>query len=169
MARQVHRKSERYLRNVAPIARVGVVYSEQTQQNYGGRQWQEHIGDHENGMYHVLVEGSTSFEMVNDRMLDDAHLTDFKLLILPNIAALSDAQCEQLRNFVKRGGSIVATFETSLFDEHGKPRKDFGLADIFGVSYDNAVEGPMRNSYLRLKADPATGEHHPILKGIDLA
>jgi len=164
---QVHHRSGRYLKNTAPIARVGVVYSEQTQQNYGGKPWQENIGDHENGIYHLLVESSTPFEMVNDRMLEEAHLKEFKLLVLPNIAALSDAQCAQLRAFVKSGGSIVATFETSRFDEHGAARKDFGLADIFGVSYRGAVEGPMRNSYLRLKRETATKQFHPVLKGME--
>src|SRR4028119_2180539 len=96
------------------------------------------------------------FEMVNDKLLDAAHLKPFKLLVLPNIAALSDAQCDQLRQFVEGGGSLVATFETSLYDEEGKQRSNFGLADLFGVSYDNGVEGPLRNSYLRLKADPTT-------------
>ena len=32
-------------------------------------------------------------------------------------------------------------------------RIDFGLADLFGVSFDKKVEGPMQNSYLRLKKD----------------
>ena len=56
---------------------------------------------------------------------------------MPNIAALSDAQCDQLRKFVESGGSLVATFETSLYDEEGKPRSNFGLTDLFGVSFDN--------------------------------
>jgi hypothetical protein len=163
---RVHQRSERYLKNTAPMARVGIVYSEQTEQNYGGKAWQGNIGDHENGMYHLLVEDSMPFEMVNDRLLDDVHLAGFKLLILPNVAALSVDQCARLRRFVEKGGSILATFETSLYDEKGKPRPDFGLADIFGVSYDNGVEGPMQNSYLRLKADTSTKEFHPVLDGL---
>lgn len=166
---QVHYKSERYLKNTAPVARVGIVYSEQTEQNYGGKAWQQNIGDHENGLYHLLVEDSMPFEMVNEHLLDEAHLSPFKLLILPNVAALSNAQCEQLRKFVQKGGSLVATFETSLYDEQGKQRSDFGLADIFGVSYSHGVEGPMQNSYLRLKEDPATKQFHPILKGMENA
>ncbi len=166
---QVHYKSERYLKNTASVARVGIVYSEQTEQNYGGKAWQQNIGDHENGLYHLLVEDSMPFEMVNEHLLDEAHLSPFKLLILPNVAALSNAQCEQLRKFVQKGGSLLATFETSLYDEQGKQRSDFGLADIFGVSYSQSVEGPMQNSYLRLKEDPATKQFHPILKGMENA
>jgi hypothetical protein len=164
---QAHYKSDRYLKNVAPVARVGIVYSEQTEQNYGGEAWQKNIGDHENGMYHLMVEISMPFEMVNDRLLDEAHISQFKLLVLPNVAALSADQCAQLRKFVEKGGSLMATFETSLYDEHGMQRADFGLADIFGVSYSHGVEGPMQNSYLRLKSDDSGKEFHPILKGLE--
>ena len=163
---QVHYRNERYLRNIAPMARVGMVFSEQNR-NYGGETWQQKNGDHSLGMYHSLIEDRMPFEMVNDRLLDMEHLKSFKLLILPNIAALSNEQCDKLRKFVTDGGSIVATFETSLYDEAGRRRIDFGLADLFGVSYDNNVEGPMQNSYLRLKKDPATNQFHPVLKDLE--
>ena len=85
--------------------------------------------------------------------------------ILPNIAALSDAQCDQLRAFVRNGGSVIATYETSLCDEWGVRRKDFGLADLFGVGWKGHTEGPMQNSYLRLEHD--TARAHPLLKGLE--
>jgi hypothetical protein len=72
-----------------------------------------------------------------------------------------------LKAFVEGGGSLVASFETSLYDEEGKARPDFGLAALFGVSFDGGVEGPMHNSYLRLKADGKTGEFHPVLRGLE--
>jgi len=162
---QVHYKSESYLRNVAPMARVGMVFSEENR-NYGNEKWQQRSGDHALGMYHALIEDRTPFEMVNDRLLDDEHLKPLKLLILPNIATLSTAKCDQLRKFVKGGGSILATFETSLYDETGIRRTDFGLADLFGVSYDKIVEGPMQNSYLRLKKD-SSDMFQPVLQGLE--
>ncbi|HEX6223272.1 MAG TPA: beta-galactosidase trimerization domain-containing protein [Chryseolinea sp.] len=156
-------ENERYLRNTEPIVNVGVVYSEQTIQNYGSKPWQKNYQDHAYGIYHALVEDRVPFEMVNDRLLDASHLQRYKLLILPNIAALSNKQCDQLIEFVERGGGVVATYETSLYDEEGNPRSNFGLAELFGVSYSQGVEGPLQNSYLRLKAD----KFHPVLSGLE--
>jgi len=107
--------------------------------------------------------------MLHDRLLDPEHTGKFKVLILPNIAALSGEQCEQLRQFAARGGSIVATFETSLYDEWGARRPNFGMSDLFGVKFKGRVEGPLQNSYLRIEKDPATGKFHPILAGLENA
>ena len=126
---------EKYLRNQSPLARTGLVYSQQTAWFYGGDRAGAKVEDHTLGWYQALIEARIPFEMVHDRLLDAAHVRQFKTLILPNIAALSDAQCRQLREYVTRGGSLVATYETSLYDEWGVKRKDFGLSDLFGVSF----------------------------------
>jgi hypothetical protein len=164
-----HQGAERYLRNVEPLARVGLIYSQQTAWFYGGPKARERVEDHALGWYQALVEARIPFEMVHDRLLDEAHVGRLKTLILPNIAALSDEQCRQLRAFVERGGGLVATYETSLCDERGERREDFGLADLFGVSFRRRADGPMRNAYLRLEADPRTGRRHPLLDGLDEA
>ena len=153
---------EKYLRNERPLARVGLVYSQQTAWFCEAR-----VEDHALGWYQALIEARIPFEMVHDRLLDPAHLAAFKTLILPNIAALSDAQCQQLRDFVNGGGSLIATCETSLYNEWGVKRTEFGLADLFGVSFQGRSEGPMQNSYLRLETDPATGKRHPLLAGLE--
>ena len=156
---------EKYLRNEAPLARVGLVYSQQTAWFYGGERAGARVEDHTLGWYQALIEARIPFEMVHDRLLDAAHVGPFKTLILPNIAALSDAQCDQLRAFVKNGGSLIATYETSLYDEWGVARKDFGLADLLGVSFKGSVEGPLHNAYLRLEHNTARG--HPLLKDLE--
>lgn len=162
-----HHRAEPYLRNESPLARVAMVYSQQTAAFYGGEQARQKVEDHALGFYQALIEARIPFEMVHDRLLDAEHIGQFKTLILPNIAALSDAQCQQLREFVTRGGSLVATFETSLYDEWGMRRDNFGLSDLLGVTYDGSIEGPMQNAYLRLERDPQTGVHHPLLAGLE--
>jgi hypothetical protein len=160
-----HFRNQRYLRNQASMARVAMVYSQQTARFYGGAQARQKVEDHAMGYYHALVEARIPFEMAHDGLLDADHLGQLKALILPNIAALSDAQCLQLRQFVQRGGGIVATHETSLYDERGRRRADFGLADLYGASYDGATDARMQNSYLKLEGPP--GGRHPILAGLD--
>jgi hypothetical protein len=161
-----HYQHERYLRNEDPLARVAMVYSQQTA-HYYVNEARFRPDDHANGYYQALVEARVPFEMAHDRLLDAAHIDRFKVLILPNIAALSTNQCAQIRGFVERGGSIVATYETSLYDEWGVRRPDFGLADLFGASYGGKLDGQMQNSYLTLEKDPASGKRHPLLAGLD--
>ena len=61
------------------------------------------VEDYALGWYQALVESRIPFEMVHDRLLDAEHLAKFKTLILPNIAALSDAQCDQLAGVCRAG------------------------------------------------------------------
>lgn len=156
-----HWRNQRYLRNEEPLARVALVYSQQTAWYYGGREARAKVEDPILGVYHALVEARIPFEMVHDRLLGEERTAKFKTLILPNIAALSDAQCEALRNFVRRGGSLVATLETSLYNERGEPRGDFGLRDLFGVRYTGRFTPRMQNSYLTVRPP------HPILRGLE--
>jgi hypothetical protein len=153
---------ERYLRNERPLARVGVVYSQQTTWFADGR-FEGHI----NGWYQALVESRVPFELVHDRLLNAAQLAPFKTLILPNLMALSDEQCRQIESFVGGGGSVIATHQTSLCDERGSRRKTFGLADLLGVDFGGTVEARMQNAYLRLEHD--TMPRHPLLRGLETA
>ena len=162
-----HYANEAYLRNRKPLARVGMVYSQQTAAFYGGENAHALVEDPALGFYQALVEARIPFEMVHDRLLDREHTAQFRTLILPNIAALSDLQCQQIREFVQNGGSLVATFETSLFDEWGVRRKDFGLDSTLGVTYGGKVQGPMLNSYLTLQKESKTGSYHPLLAGFE--
>jgi hypothetical protein len=161
---QWHFANEKYLRNVQPLARVGLVYSQRTATFYGGPQAHAKVEDASLGFYEALIEARIPFEMVHDGLLDREHVDRFRTLILPNIAALSTAQCAQIREFVERGGSVVATYETSMYDEWGVRRADFGLSALFGVSYAGH-EGPMLNSYLELQAATGGDASRALLNG----
>jgi hypothetical protein len=120
------------------------------------------VEDHALGYYQALVEGRVPFDMVHDLMLDEERIGRYRVLILPNIAALSDRQCEQLTKYVRGGGSIIATYETSLFDEWGARRKDFGLAELFGASYEK-TDTHVQNSYLNIE------KPHALTRGLENA
>jgi len=158
--------AEPYLRNERPLARIGLVYSQQTAWFSPGAADPAHsVEDAALGWYQALVEARLPFEMVHDRLLEPARLAAFKTLILPNLTALSDAQCAQLREFVAAGGSLIATGETSLRDEWGARRHTFGLGDLFGARWTGRTAGPMKNAYLRL--EHGAGPDHPLLRGLE--
>jgi hypothetical protein len=144
-----HWKNEKYMRNEHPLARVGLVSAQRA------------APDHTSGFYHALVEARIPFEMVPDSQFDAASVQQFKVLALPNIANLSDAQCAQLKRFVEQGGGLVATHETSLNDERGRRRADFGLAGLFGASFAGNVIERQQNAYLNLE-----DRTHPLLEGL---
>lgn len=162
-----HHRNERYLRNERSLARVALVYSQQTASFYGGERARAKVEDHALGFYQALVEARVPFDMVHDLLLDTAHLAPYRTLILPNIAALSDAQCRQLTQFVEAGGNLIATHETSLYDEWGRPRRDFGLAALFGARYEGRVEQRVQNSYLNVDRDARSGQFHPLVHGLE--
>jgi hypothetical protein len=118
--------------NRRSIANLGVVMGQRTQLFYKGPR-DSIVTDHMNGLYYALLEGRFLFDFVHEDDLGPDNLRNYTALVLPNIALLSDAQCRQLHDFVEHGGSLLATFETSLYNERGVVRPDLGLADVFGI------------------------------------
>jgi len=149
-------KNEVHFVNRKSMSKVGVVYSQRTNSQYeapwavpggyGARaSTKPHsLGDptdHLQGLYYALLESRVVFDFVHEDNLDAQHLGRYTTLLLPNVALLSNAQCASLRTFVQSGGSLLATFETSLYDEAGKLREQFGLADVFDVERKSNREG----------------------------
>src|ERR1017187_10232868 len=111
-------------------------------------------------MYYALLEGRFLFDFVHEDKLAHEDLAKYSALLLPNTALLSDRQCLQLRAYVDGGGSLLATFETSLYTERNQRRGDFGLADVFGIRQAGEIVGTLGNAYLARIEKP-----HEILTG----
>ena len=93
------------------------------------------------GAYEILNRSHLLVDIVFDEQLETERLSPYKVLVLSNSACLSEKQCEAVRQFVRRGGTLVATHQTSLFDELGRIRKNFELADLFGLDYRGPASG----------------------------
>lgn len=117
-----------------------LLVSEQTRQFYAHADIAERFLPHVFGAFRAILEEHLPVTLINDWDLTPEALAKYQVLILPNAAALSDDQVAAVKQFVETGGGVVATAETSLCDELGTPRDDFGLADLFGVSYRGRPE-----------------------------
>jgi len=124
--------NDRHFHNVRSIADVAMVVSPRNNRVYPVPPGSELL-DSFHGAYKILTEQRIPFDFVLDSELSYDVIGRYPVLVLANIAAMDDKQAAQIRDYVARGGSILATFETGLYDETGKPRSDFALADLFGM------------------------------------
>jgi len=108
----------------------------------------ERFLSHALGAFRVGYEEHLPLTLITDMDLTPERLAAYKVVILPNAAALSDRLVEAIRGYVQNGGGLVATCETSLFDELGHPRSNFALADLFGVDYEGRPASPTKRPEL---------------------
>jgi hypothetical protein len=142
------KRREPWITRARPLPWAGLLVSEQTRQFYAYKDIADRFLPPLFGAYRAAMEDHLPISLLNDWDVTQENLSRFRVLILANAAALSDSQLDAIRSYVFSGGGLVATTESSLCDELGRPRKDFGLADLFGVSYRgrpdaNIAKGPI--------------------------
>src|SRR5262249_4794579 len=121
---------------------AGLLVSEQTRQFYAYKDIAERFLPPLFGSFRAAMEEHLPLDLLNDWDMTPETLARYPVLVLANAAALSDAQFKALRAYARNVGGLVATCETSLCDELGRPRHDFALADLFGVSYRGRPADP---------------------------
>jgi hypothetical protein len=172
-----HEQHERYLVDRLPVATVGLLWSQRNMDFFGRDDAGALVDDPWNGIAQALVRARIPAVPVH---VDDvgrvAQELGLKLLVLPNLAALSDAQVDAIRRFVAAGGSLLATGMSTLCDEAGRVRPDLALGDLFGASVPatHSWRDPARRAaqardwsqtYLRLPREAR--RRHEALRGFD--
>jgi hypothetical protein len=79
----------------------------------------------------------------------DRDISAYQAVVLAEQTALSDAEVEKLRTYVQGGGHLIAAGNASLFDERGRRRGDFALADVLGIR----CAGPVPADFVYLVLD----------------
>jgi hypothetical protein len=151
-------KHDALLRSVRSRPQAGIVVGAQTIDWYTGKHF---VGKgYENGAhgaYQVLKANGFESEPFLDWQMSPELLSRYQMIYAPNAACLSDVQCSMLADYVRNGGKLLATHLTSVADEHGRVRKNFGLADILGAEFLDAEPVEIPDLYLKL----AGGEEIP--------
>jgi hypothetical protein len=113
------RRRKPWLTHKRPEPWAALVMSDNTRTFYGrsAGQVEERYMASVFGAFRAAVEEHLPLTVINDWNLNPADLARYKVLILPNTACLDDAQAAGVREFVRNGGGLVATQDTSLFDE----------------------------------------------------
>jgi Hypothetical glycosyl hydrolase 6 len=154
-----HRDHEEFLVDRQPVATIGVVWSQQNMDFFGRDDADVLVETPWRGVTQALVRARIPYLPIHADHVDrDADR--LSALILPNLGAMADAQVASIRRFVARGGGLLATGESSLFDQSGDPCRDFALADLFGAH----LADPQRASDEALRRRHATDTAHTYLR-----
>ncbi len=162
-----HYRNERYLRNQRPLARVAMVYSQQTSHFYGAQQARQKVEDHTLGYYQALIEARIPFEMVHDQLLDAAHIDPFKVLDLPQ-------HRRAFHRTVRANPRLRAARRQHRRHPRNLPLRRVGRAPRGfrpGRPLRRVFRRHTRCPYAELVPAPgnrpATGKRHPLLAGLD--
>jgi hypothetical protein len=131
-----------------PAAPVALVWSQRTLDMYGRDDPESRYAAAAHGFYSALVECHLPCVVIGEEALTAERLSAFRALVLPNLACLADAQAGAIAAFVREGGGVVATFETSLCDSEGDRRPGFALESLFAARCLSAkAETAARGAY----------------------
>jgi len=159
-----HRANQQYLTDRRPVAAVGLAWSQRNTDYFGRDDAAALVDAPYRGWMQALIRARIPYLPVN---LADvaAQREEFAVLILPNLGAMTADEVEGVREFARRGGAVIASGATSLYDGSGDPRPDFALADLFGAHAPAADFGrrpPQQvHTYLRIAS------RHAVLRGFE--
>lgn len=94
-------------------------------------------GDILRWIYDSFFRLNVSCDIIDDTVRD---FSDYKLVVAPGLYCVQDSLIDALRQYVKNGGHLLATFRSFFCDENVKIRtaqQPGGLTDVFGMTYDN--------------------------------
>lgn len=92
-----------------------------------------------NGWFDALSRSRVLFDIIDDTALTDGTLEAYELLILPGSSCMSASESEAIRLFVRSGGKLIATFDTSFYDEKGRRLAEPALADVIGTEHVQGI------------------------------
>lgn len=113
------------------------------------------------GVEGLLIEKHVQYTFCPDIDFCLDRIKHLKVLIIPNGACMPQIHIDTIMEYVKEGGGLVASYETSLYDEKGRSREDFGLKELFGCSFTGIKKDTEHDCYQMVR------EEHAILNGIN--
>lgn len=186
-----HKANEEFLINRNPVATVGVLWSQQNMDFYGRDESELMVELPWRGIVQALIRARIPYIPLNADQIDRDG-SQLSLLVLPNMGVITEAQIAGIKRFADGGGGLIATGESSLYNEWGDRRSDYALGGLFGAHIPDLrktkpgatfrdLAGETYHTYLRLAPElrknvdgPQTGmepevngTRHPVLKGFD--
>lgn len=115
-----------------PVADVGLYFSSRTR-DWVGRDDPARCFRAFQGAHRACVLGHVPFGVVLDENADASVLRRHPVVLLPDVAILSDAEVARLKAYVEDGGNLVVTGHTGQHGRTGKPEAGTRLQELVGA------------------------------------
>ncbi len=171
------RANEQYLGGTTSVANVALMWSVRTADYYratvpvtdftqDGEKLTKQIkaGDHYkafSGYFEALTRSHVPFDVLDEQGVEEK-LDRYACLVLPNAACMSDRLAGIVAAWVRKGGILVSSFETSFYDEWGVKRASPALAELAGIR-PVADRRPVRARFLRSRRRGSLRRDRPEL------
>jgi hypothetical protein len=158
-------KHRQLFSEVKPLPVAGVLVGDQTIDWYAGKHFvSKAYENYYRGAWQAMTDLSYDSEPFLDYLMTPEQLKRYYLVWAANAVCLSDRQCAMLRDYVEGGGMLIATHLTSVADEYGKVRPNFGLAGVFGAQFDSSEPVEIPDLYLRLPGGEEIPQDPQVLR-----
>lgn len=140
---------EPYLADTQPVPYIGILASQRSCDTHNFQLGTSHTyyGDLK-GTFNAMLDLHQPVEFLSGNTLEAGRIEDLAVIVLSDVGYLTPAQIDVLRCFVRKGGGLVATHQTSLIGEDSKALSNFALADVFGVEAAGEVRRDQRGLLL---------------------
>jgi hypothetical protein len=112
-----------YLDSAQSQARVVIVLSRHTQDNYGGGEPQARYLDFIRGWYCALQEAHIPFDVLSDKLITPERLARYGVVVISNLACVSDDTAAALEQYARAGGAVIAGGRDARRDVSGQARR----------------------------------------------
>jgi hypothetical protein len=114
------------------------------------------------GLRLFLADLAVAYQPISYQQLAEGKLAELgaRVLILPDMLAMSESQCKHVREWVNGGGILVADIEPGTMTEHCRLLEKGQLDDLFGIDRSQAALTEGKWS-LRPAAAAANSPAHP--------
>ncbi len=109
----------------------------------------------------AMLDSHISVDLCQMPVMTDDWLRGRRVIALCGTSGLSDEEAARIGKWVRQGGALLATYDTGLYDENGKIRKNGGaLRDGLGVEIlGEPLSGLPENHYRVKRNHPALGQY----------
>ncbi|MBN9690469.1 MAG: hypothetical protein J0M24_09525 [Verrucomicrobia bacterium] len=122
-----------------PVSEVGIYYSSRTR-DWFGRDRPAEVFQAFQGAHKAMEYEHIPWAVVLDENVSLERLKQFPVLLLPNVAVISDAEVALFRRYVEAGGRLMITGLTGARGWRGEVPAKSSLADLIGAKWVRELE-----------------------------